>query len=126
MATSNFVGSTAPVNFAASVASPNVRWAGTPVLVEAVEFRAIADGVWDIVAACSDGSRRKLRVKKNVLTETQLERARLQARILQDAATNRTPLLFAVVGNNSVKQWFCDFTDDFVELQPAKTITAPF
>ena len=120
-----FVGTTAPVNFAASVASPNVRWAGEPVVVNSVQFVTVADGVWDIVASCADGSRRKLRVKKNVLTETQLNRARLQARILQDAAKSGVPMLFAVVGNNSVKHWFCDFTDDFVELE-TKKIACPF
>jgi len=126
MSNSTFVGATAPVNFAASVASSNVRWAGVPVLVESVQFSAITDGVWDILAFCDDGSRRKLRIKRELLNEEQLERARLQVKVLQDAAQNRTPLLFAVVGNNSVKQWFCDFTDDFVEVKQGIGAPCPF
>jgi len=125
MANSIFVGASAPVNFAAAVSSDNVRWAGKPVTVTNVHFQVISEGVWDIKASCSDSSVRKLRVKKNVLSESQLERARLQARILQDAMHAKTPLLFAVVGNNSVKHWFCDFTDDFTEVETARAV-CPF
>jgi len=125
MANSIFVGATAPVNFAASVDSANIRWAGVPVTVTNVHFQVIADGVYDIKASCSDGSVRKLRIKKDALSTSQLERARLQARILQDAVHSKTPLLFAVVGNNSVKHWFCDFTDDFTEIETQRVI-CPF
>jgi hypothetical protein len=138
MANSIFVGATAPVNFAATTVSDNVRWAGKPVVVEAVEFGKAPHKkgeelslAYDVIAVCNDGSRRTLRVKlkdrngKEVCTEDQLQHARLQARILQDAVKTKTPLLFAVVGSFSVKDWFCDFTDDFAEIE-AKRAVCPF
>ena len=138
MANSIFVGATAPVNFAATTVSDNVRWAGKPVVVNAVEFATVEQPPtkklaleYDIIAVCDDGSRRKLRIKKTdrygkaVCTEDQLQHARLQAKVLQDAAKAKTPLLFAVAGGFSVKDWFCDFTDDFAQIE-AKRAVCPF
>jgi len=111
-----FTSKAAPFN-TASYAPGKSRWASKPVTVLSVGWKEVRPHVVDMVAVCSDESIRKLRLDLKLISESDKVEARLTYRVLQDMVDSKTPLLFAVKGNNSERHWFCGFTDDFIEVE---------